>query len=213
MEPDRGRRQDKHQSGQGFGPVTALPGDGDAVATGDWKGCSAASEAMALAYGVTRTPTEIYELLAGLAGTWAAPSQAGTEAIQPPFIQHLVPLSKIIAAIEESERRVLLLGSETAGTRHEMFDAFIEDCRAALAAFREASGDLAGIIGPDGSRSPGVTVSETLTSVMKRLETCSERVLRLPETGMAVSYQCLAETAFELRYRAEGLVGRTVNSA
>jgi len=48
---------------------------------------------------------------------------------------------------------------------------------------------------------------------MERLETCSEIVSGLPEKGMAVFFEFLVETAFNLKYRAGDLIGESAGNS
>lgn len=201
MGPNGYGRQDNHRAGQGFDPLPALAGE---IATRRHNDGLAPSDVMELAFEVTRTSAEIYELVGGLAGSLAEPPEGGSPTIHPPLQRHLASLLMIMAATQESENRVRRLESKIIGTQPEILDAFLEDCWAALVIFKEAGVNLAGII--DGSTSPAVTATETLIQIMKRLETCTIKVLGLPGTGIAVSYQCLAETAFNLQRQAGDLV-------
>ena len=198
MESNGDWLQDLHQPEDVSGPVNEN-------ATGGRHDNLAPTEVMELAFEVTRASAAIYELVADLAGSLAEPPEGGSPTIHPPLQRHLASLLMIMAATQESENRVRRLESKIIGTQPEILDAFLEDCWAALVIFKEAGVNLAGII--DGSTSPAVTATETLIQIMKRLETCSEKVYGLPRVGMAVSYQCLVEAAFDLQRHADGLEG------
>ncbi len=209
MEPSSNGHQDNHQAGQGAGPLPALPGNEDQLANGGRNGNISAPEVMALVSEVTRTSAEIYELIADLAGLLAESAQGDLPARQAQFRQFLAPLLEIVGSTQRSEIRVQLLRSKLSNTDAPLFDAFLEDCWAALMTFKDAGKSLANIIGSDASISPTVTVAETLIQTMKRLDTCSEKVSELPGRGMAVSYQCLAKTAIDLQHIASRLSGET----
>jgi hypothetical protein len=135
------------------------------------------------------------------------PPRGGVTSDCPQFPQHQAHLREIAETIEKGELQVGLLESRPVTGQPEFLQLFLEDCRVALTTFKDVGGRLAGIIGPDTGGKPSVTAAETLIQIMQVLKACSQRVSGLPETGMAVPSQCLAQTAFSLQKRASKLIG------
>ncbi len=209
MEPNGDRHAAKHQTGKGSGAIPKLSGEGDANADAVKEAQLAASEVMNLVFEVTRTSADIYELVADLADSLAGPTSGQSPEIQPLLHHHRPRLLKIIAAIQGTQRRIQILDPNASGIHPEIFDSFLKDCDEALVTFKEASRNIARIIAMDDSAPYTVTACEILVQVMKRLETCSEIVSGLPEKGMAVFFEFLVETAFNLKNRAGDLVGKS----
>ena len=200
MESNGDWLQGLHQPEDVSGPVNEN-------ATGGRHDNLAPTEVMDLAFEVTRSSAAIYELVADLARSLAEPPQDNLLVRRLPFDQHFDALRKITSANENSQRQILQLESKIVSIQPEIFDAFLNDCWAALVVFKEIIGNLAGIIGMDEYSLPTATAVEALIKIMARLETCSEKVYGLPRVGMAVSYQCLVEAAFDLQRHADGLEG------
>ena len=210
MESNGAGHQHEHQAPRGFTPSSALSSGAGANIEGRREDLFPASEIMPLALEITRTSADIYEMVAEIARYSSVPPEVDGTTGCSPLQRHQARLRGITEAIESTELQAQLLESKTGAPRSEIFDLFLEDCRAALATFKEVSERLAGIIGPESSGDPSSTAAEILSQIMKRLENCSKRVIELPETGLAASYQCLAGTAFELQRRAGKLIGGAV---
>lgn len=172
-----------------------------------------ASEIMAVALEVTRTSADLYEMVAMVANHMTSSSGSYEGSLCPPQQSQEAHLRWITEEIAGTDRQVRALESMTLTLRSEIFDLFLQDCGAALRTFKEVTFRLAGIIGPNGAPDSSSSGAEVLSQIMKRLETCSEKVTELPETGLAASYQCLAETAFDLQRQAGKLVGEAVRAA
>lgn len=212
MEPNGDNHQAKHQAGQRFGH---LPPSSDASANplGGRDDYSPASEVMDLAFEITKTSTDVYEMIADMAEcTQGSSNERGTMG-SPERQCQPAALLKIVEAIEATEMRLRLLDSQTITERPEILERFLEDCWAALVTFRGACGRLAEIIELDGWENPSPTASETLAQIMKQLQTCSEKVSDLPGLGLAVSSQCLARTALNLQRQAGKLVEEAASNS
>ena len=172
-----------------------------------------ASEIMAVALEVTRTSADLYEMVAMVANHLTESPGSGEGSLCPPQQSQQAHLRWITEEIAGTDRQVRSLESMTLTPRSEIFDLFLQDCGAALRTFKEVSFRLSGIIESNGAPDSSFSGAEILSQIMKRLETCSEKVTELPETGLAASYQCLAETAFDLQRQAGKLVGEAVRAA
>ena len=211
MDPNCDRYQDNQQADEGFDLLPALSGDGNANPNGGRKDHLMASEVMDLAFEVTRTSAEIYEMISDMAEWVQGSSNQYGSMGSPERQRQLAALLRIVGATETTEMRLRLLDSETITERPEILERFFKDCWAALLTFRAVCGRLAEIIGLDGWEKPSATASESLAQIMKQLETCSEKVSDLPGSGLAVSSQCLARTALYLQRQAGKLAEKAAS--
>lgn len=204
--------QDNHHTGQGLNSLPGHSGAGNPVPMVNQIDRSVASEVMDLAYDVTLASADIYELVAILAECLAESLQSNLPPMHPPIQYHSAPLLNILSAVQKSEVRIRLLESKITGERPENLKAFIQDCWTALGVFNEVGRRLSGVIGINEWAIPQMTISETLIQVMEHMDTCSLIVSGLPATGMAVSTQCLAETAFSLQRHSSDLIEGSTRS-
>jgi hypothetical protein len=213
MELNEDRHKANHQTGNRFGAIPTLPGDRDANADGVKEAQLAASEVMNIVFEVTRTSTDIYELVADMVESLAGPAIGQSPDGRPLAQQHHHRLLRIFLAIQETQGRIQILDPNAVAIHQKIFDSFLKDCNEALVTFKEASRDIAGIIATDDRAPCTMTVSDILVQTMERLETCSEIVSGLPEKGMAVFFEFLVETAFNLKYRAGDLIGESAGNS
>lgn len=197
----------KHQAPQGFTFPSAHSSDAGVNNEGRRQEDFPASEVMTLALELTQTSAEVYEIIAEMAESLAGPPKGDVTTARTPFPRHLAHLRGITEAIDEAESHLRELESKTVTIRPEILELFLEDCWAALTTFKEVRGLLAGIVELDGSAKPSTTALEILSRIMQHLDNCSKEVSGLTVAGLAVSSQCLAETAINLQNRAGKLAG------
>ena len=201
---DRLRRaRHDHNAGLGF---DHLPAAGDASApVGGQEDFLPASEVMDLAFEITKTSADVYEMIAGVAECMQRSSNQNESMGSSECQRQPAALLKIVEAIEKTETRLRSLDSQTTNERPEILERFLHDCWTALVAFRGVCGLLSELIGLDGSEKPSATGSETLGQIMEQLQTCSVNVSSLPHF--------LARAALNLQRRVDKLVEQTTGDS